>query len=102
MVQADLSDEASASALIPEVSSRLGAPSCVVNNASLFDFDNVASFTFARLDAHMHANLGTPILLGNALHADTLIDAPGSGVMGCSSCSPKTAVFRCPSVAPGS
>lgn len=69
VVQADLSDEASASALVAEVASRLGALSCVINNASLFDFDNVASFSFARLDAHMHANLGTPILLANALHA---------------------------------
>lgn len=68
-VQADLSEEASASALIPEVSRRLGVPSCVINNASLFDFDNVGSFSFAHLDAHMHANLGTPILLSNALHA---------------------------------
>jgi NAD(P)-dependent dehydrogenase (short-subunit alcohol dehydrogenase family) len=42
-----------------------------VNNASLFDYDDAAGFSQARLDAHMHANLAAPILLAQALHAAT-------------------------------
>jgi NAD(P)-dependent dehydrogenase (short-subunit alcohol dehydrogenase family) len=42
-----------------------------VNNASLFDYDNAAEFSTARLDAHMHTNLAAPILLAQALHSIT-------------------------------
>lgn len=43
------------------------------------------------------------LLLGNALHADTPIDAPGSGVMGFLLVMlAQDSGFRCPSVAPGS
>ncbi len=51
--------------------------SCVVNNASLFDYDDAAGFSQARLDAHMHANLAAPILLAQALHAATPEGAQG-------------------------
>lgn len=71
-VQCDLADEAAVKTLVTRAAAALSASiSCVVNNASLFDYDSAADFSFARLDAHMHANLAAPVLLAQALHAAT-------------------------------
>ncbi len=70
-LQCDLADEAAVRALLPRAAAALGMISCVVNNASLFDYDNAQDFSSARLDAHMHANLAAPILLAQALHDAT-------------------------------
>ncbi len=67
----DLANEADARRLVPEAVARLGSLGCVVNSASLFDYDDAASFGQTRLDAHMHCNLAAPILLAQALHAAT-------------------------------
>ena len=72
----DLADEAAVRALLPQAIAALGPVRCVVNNASLFDFDTAEDFTLARLDAHMHANVAAPILLAQALHAATPAEAP--------------------------
>jgi NAD(P)-dependent dehydrogenase (short-subunit alcohol dehydrogenase family) len=66
--QADLDDEAQARALLPRVLERFGAVDAVVNNASMFEHDNVASFGYDKLSAHMRTNAGAPILLAQALH----------------------------------
>jgi NAD(P)-dependent dehydrogenase (short-subunit alcohol dehydrogenase family) len=63
----DLSDETAVRALIRRASAALGPVSCVVNNASLFDYDSAADFSGAALDAHMRANVMAPILLAQAL-----------------------------------
>jgi NAD(P)-dependent dehydrogenase (short-subunit alcohol dehydrogenase family) len=75
-VHCDLADEAAVRALLPQAIAALGPVRCVVNNASLFDYDNAFDFTVARLDAHMHANVAAPILLAQALHAATPAGAP--------------------------
>ncbi|MGB7481184.1 MAG: SDR family oxidoreductase, partial [Burkholderiaceae bacterium] len=67
----DLADEAAVRQLLPRAAAELGPISCVVNNASLFDYDDAAGFTQARLDAHMHTNLAAPLLLAQALYAAT-------------------------------
>jgi NAD(P)-dependent dehydrogenase (short-subunit alcohol dehydrogenase family) len=59
------------------VAAVLGPVTCVVNNASLFDYDNAAGFTLARLQAHMAANVAAPVLLAQALHAATPDGAQG-------------------------
>lgn len=66
--QADLDDEAQARALVPRVLERFGTLDAVVNNASLFEHDNVASFGYEALLAHTRTNAGAPILLAQALH----------------------------------
>ncbi len=66
--QADLSDEASARALLPQVIAHFGRVDAVVNNASVFEHDSVRSFGFAALEAHMRTNAGAPVLLAQALH----------------------------------
>ncbi len=67
----ELSDESAVRALLPRAAEALGRVSCVVNSASLFDYDDAASFGTAKLDAHMHANLAAPVLLAQSLHAAT-------------------------------
>jgi NAD(P)-dependent dehydrogenase (short-subunit alcohol dehydrogenase family) len=66
--QADLADEAAARALLPAVAARMGAVDAVVNNASTFEHDDAASFSYACLDRHLHSNTGAAIVLAQALH----------------------------------
>jgi NAD(P)-dependent dehydrogenase (short-subunit alcohol dehydrogenase family) len=70
-LQCELADEEAVRALLPRAVAALGAVQCVVNNASLFDYDSAADFSAAKLDAHMRANVAAPILLAQALHAAT-------------------------------
>lgn len=66
-LQADLANEASVSTLIARCVESLGLPSCIVNNASLFDYDVTESFSYARLNAHMQINVAAPISLARDL-----------------------------------
>ncbi|RJX33531.1 MAG: SDR family oxidoreductase [Oxalobacter sp.] len=67
----DFADEASVKRLLSEAAAKLGAVSCVVNNAAIFEHDSVEQFSYASLDMHMRTNLGAPILLTHALHQAT-------------------------------
>jgi len=69
----DLADESAVRQLLPQAALAFGGTpvSCVVNNASLFDYDCAADFSQARLDAHMHANLAAPLLLAQGLYETT-------------------------------
>ncbi|HEU4621942.1 MAG TPA: SDR family oxidoreductase [Burkholderiaceae bacterium] len=71
LLQADLAQESEARSLVRRAVAALGPLHALVNNASLFDYDEASSFTYARLDAHMHANLGAPVVLAHALHEAT-------------------------------
>lgn len=75
-LQADLGNETDVMSLMPRAQ-RLGPVRCVVNNASLFEFDDAHSFSFASLSQHMHSNLSAPILLSRALHAAVPEDEQG-------------------------
>jgi NAD(P)-dependent dehydrogenase (short-subunit alcohol dehydrogenase family) len=66
---ADLADEAQCMALIPAVNARFGRIDAVVNNASLFEFDDLATFSVASMEAHWRANTAPAILLARALNA---------------------------------
>lgn len=70
-LQADLANEASVRALVPAAAEALGPLACVVNNASLFEFDSATEFSPALLERHMRANVSAPLLLAQALHAAT-------------------------------
>ena len=70
-LQCDLSDEEAVRGLLPAALKALERVDCVVNNASLFDYDSDLNFSHARLDAHMHANVAAPIQLARALHDAT-------------------------------
>ncbi|MBT9486382.1 MAG: SDR family oxidoreductase [Rubrivivax sp.] len=66
---ADLADEAACSALLPAVVEHFGHVDAVVNNASLFEYDQVADFSYAAMDRHWRANTAPAIVLARALHA---------------------------------
>ena len=65
---ADLADEAACNALLPTVHADFGRVDAVVNNASLFEYDDLASFSAASMQAHWRANTLPAILLARALH----------------------------------
>lgn len=68
-VAADLADDAAVAALLPAVANRLGTVTCLVNNASLFVYDDIASLAPAGWDRHMAVNLKAPVFLARALAA---------------------------------
>jgi hypothetical protein len=65
---ADLADDAALEALVPAVLLRLGRLDAVVNNAALFEYDDVTGFGTAALLRHMRTNTAAPVLLARALH----------------------------------
>jgi NAD(P)-dependent dehydrogenase (short-subunit alcohol dehydrogenase family) len=66
---ADLADEAACEALVPQVLQRMGTLTALVNNASLFEHDDLAAFRPDAFERHWRLNTAAPILLARALHA---------------------------------
>ena len=60
---ADLADEGQVRALMASVVARQGVPFAVVNNASLFEHDDVHSFSPALMDRHWRSNVAPAVLL---------------------------------------
>ncbi len=65
---ADLADEATCDALVPAVVARMGRLDALVNNASAFEYDDVASFSHASMQRHWCTNVAPAVLLARALH----------------------------------
>lgn len=77
-VQADLSDEVEVSGLIDKAAKELGGPIAVlINNASLFEDDDIRTQTREGWDAHMNINLRAPIRLSQCLDAQLPQNARG-------------------------
>ncbi|OIQ30139.1 MAG: short chain dehydrogenase [Alphaproteobacteria bacterium MedPE-SWcel] len=73
MVQADLLQDAQSEALLPRAADQLGGPiTCLVNNASIFEPDELETATRDSWDRHMQSNLRAPFLLLQALAAQGL------------------------------
>lgn len=73
-LQADLLDEAQTQALLPAAADALGGPvTCLVNNASIFEYDTIHSTTRAGWDRHMDSNLRAPFVLTQAMAAQGLV-----------------------------
>jgi NAD(P)-dependent dehydrogenase (short-subunit alcohol dehydrogenase family) len=66
---ADLADEAQCEALVGLVVQRMGPLRALVNNASLFEHDDVASLRYDTLARHWRTNTAPAIVLARALHA---------------------------------
>ncbi len=62
-VKCDLSDATAVAGLISECNSRLGPLTCLINNASLFEFDDPRSFDPDKWDRHAAVNLRAPLQL---------------------------------------
>ncbi|MDO9402834.1 MAG: SDR family oxidoreductase [Polaromonas sp.] len=76
---ADLDNEAAVRGLVPRVRAHFGRIDAVVNNASTFEHDDAAGFTFAAMETHLRSNTGAAILLAQALHAEASGKGGGAG-----------------------
>ncbi|MCJ9429459.1 SDR family oxidoreductase [Kordiimonas sp. A6E486] len=77
-LMADLADAKATCALVPEAASALSAPlTALINNASLFEKDDIADLAVESWDRHQAVNLRAPVLLAQAFNKAL----PG-GVMG--------------------
>ena len=69
-LEADLLDETQVQALVPRAADALGGPlTALVNNASIFEYDTLATATRESWDRHMESNLRAPFVLTQALAA---------------------------------
>lgn len=69
-LQADLLDEDATQALVQRAIDALGGPlTCLINNASIFEYDNIASSTRTSWDRHMESNLRAPFVLTQSFAA---------------------------------
>lgn len=78
---ADLADEAACEALLPAAVAAFGRVDAVVNNASLFEHDDVTGFGHAAMAAHWRVNTAAPVLLARALHAHVAATGRGGCVV---------------------
>ena len=63
-LQADLLEEEATHALIPAAARALDGPvTCLINNASIFEYDTLASATRTSWDRHFDSNLRAPFIL---------------------------------------
>lgn len=66
-LQADLLDQAATEALVPRAAEALGGPlSLLINNASIFEQDTLATATIESWDRHVGSNLRAPFFLSQA------------------------------------
>ncbi|HHB81147.1 MAG TPA: SDR family oxidoreductase [Aliiroseovarius sp.] len=70
LLQADLLDDRAVEALVPASAEALGGPlDILINNASIFEYDTLASATPESWDRHMGSNLKAPLFLMQAFAA---------------------------------
>lgn len=72
-LQADLLAEEATQSLFPRALDALGVPIfCLVNNASIFEYDTIETATRDSWDRHMGSNLRAPFVLTQAMAAQNL------------------------------
>lgn len=76
-LQADLSDMKAVEALVSQCAQALGTPTCLINNASLFERDLVGGLTPEQWQAQMDVNLRAPVFLAQSFAAELTGDANG-------------------------
>ncbi len=77
-VQADLADESAVQALADQASDALGGLNALVNNASIFKRDDLATEDRAFWDLHMAVHVRAPYVLSQALYRQLPEKAPGA------------------------
>ena len=72
-LQADLTDQAATQALFPAARAALGGDiTCLINNASIFEYDTVETASRESWDRHMESNLRAPFVLTQHMAAQNL------------------------------
>lgn len=80
-LQADLLDEDQVIALLPRAAEALGGPiTCLINNASIFEYDNIRTATRQSWDRHLDSNLRAPFVLTQIMAEQNL--TPGTDAQG--------------------
>lgn len=80
-LHADLLDEDQVRTLLPRAADVLGGTiTCLVNNASIFEYDNIKTATRQSWDRHTESNLRAPFVLTQAMAEQGL--QPGKDEMG--------------------
>lgn len=65
-LQADLNKSEDTEALVPNCIASLGTPTCLINNGSVFQYDDIQSLSQQSWDSHMNVNLLAPVLLSKS------------------------------------
>lgn len=76
-LSADLCDHAAVLALLPAAANALGPVSVLVNNASSFEYDTLASASIDSWTLHMNGNLRAPFFLSQAFASQLPSDISG-------------------------
>ncbi|MEM9639031.1 MAG: SDR family oxidoreductase [Pseudomonadota bacterium] len=80
-LQADLLEDTATAAVFDAAAAAFDGPvTCLVNNASIFEYDTIATATRDSWDRHMQSNLRAPFLLTQAMAGQglaPLVDAAG-------------------------
>jgi NAD(P)-dependent dehydrogenase (short-subunit alcohol dehydrogenase family) len=77
-LQADLADAAAVARLVPMMVEQLGAPTCLINNASEFRHDSIQTVNVDSWALHQDINLRAPIMLSQALFLNLPEGAQGN------------------------
>ncbi|KRA61549.1 short-chain dehydrogenase [Caulobacter sp. Root655] len=77
ILDAELTDEGQAAGLVARAAQALGPLGLLVNSASTFEDDRLATADRASWDTHLDANLRAPIVLAQAFAAALPSDIPG-------------------------
>ena len=77
-IHGDLSNQADVESLVPRVAEVLGAPTCLINNASEFLLDTISNVAEATWDTHQAINLKAPVFLARALFLNLPEGATGN------------------------
>ena len=78
VLQADLADAAAVSRLVAQCTEAVGAPACLVNNASEFAPDEAGTVSNESWARHLDVNLKAPIFLSQAFAAHLPEGTPGN------------------------
>ena len=78
-INRDLAVERGVRSMLAQCAEELGPVSCIVNNASLFEYDDAAGFKADAFAKCMRVNTAAPVLLAQSLHAS--LPDEGHGVV---------------------
>ena len=76
-LQADLEDLDAVRGLLPACAEALAPPLCLINNASLFERDDISTLNPEDFQRHLRVNLHAPVFLAQAFAASLPADARG-------------------------
>jgi NAD(P)-dependent dehydrogenase (short-subunit alcohol dehydrogenase family) len=78
VLEADLADADAVQRLVPACAAALGPPTCLINNASTFVYDDIRSLDPKVWDMQMAVNVKAPVFLARAVAAALPADAGGN------------------------